>query len=231
MNTPDLISSKEASILANVSLKTIRDWRSKNFFQWQKEGDKIRGKIHIDRKSFLEFLSNKNTTSKKHFHGSTIQSTKQVPSSSMVVPSNYMVVPSKVPYQTEVALLKQKLENTEEKLEREQSHNQNLQMELKRRDKIIQQREEEIRELRLKLEQKETKVIAHIGQVASLTSQVGILTNQVEALQQFQEAYNQRVNMGVFQRLFQSPKAIDITVNLTQPSTNLLTDDGIIDPL
>lgn len=90
---------------------------------------------------------------------------------------------------------------------------------------------EEIRELRLKLEQKETKVIAHIGQVASLTSQVGILTNQVEALQQFQEAYNQRVNMGIFQRLFQSPKAIDITVNLTQPSNNLLTDDGIIDPL
>ena len=56
-------------------------------------------------------------------------------------------------------------------------------------------------------------VIAHIGQVASLTSQVGILTNQVEALQQFQEAYNQRVNMGVFQRLFQSPKAIDLTIN------------------
>ena len=74
-------------------------------------------------------------------------------------------------------------------------------------------------------------VMSHIGQVASLTSQVGIRTNQVEALQQFQEAYNQRVNMVAFQRLFQSSKAIDITVNLTQPSNNLLTDDGIINPL
>ena len=117
----------------------------------------------------------------------------------------------------------------EEKLQREQSHNQDLKAELIKKDQAIEQRDEEVKELRRKLDQKEASHISHIGQIASLTSQVGILTNQVEALKQFQEAYNKRVNMGAFKRLFSAAEAIDIKVELNTNGTMLLTESEIIE--
>ena len=243
--SPTFISSQDASELANVSLKTIRNWRNKNHFSWHQENNKgTKSKILIDKGSFQEYLQIIKEQTTDESNGTSHQ-VPLSPITSPIAPPITSPIENnekshQVPLETELLLIKQKVKHLEENLqkaqeellkEREQNrlHHQDLKAELIKKDQAIEQRDEEVKELRRKLDQKEASHISHIGQIASLTSQVGILTNQVEALKQFQEAYNKRVNMGAIKRLFSAAEAIDIKVELNTNGNKMLTEGEIIE--
>ena len=115
------ISSQDAAELANVSLKTIRNWRNKNHFSWHQENDKgTKSKILIDKASFQEYLQRMKEQTTEESNGTSHQVPLSPITSPIAPPITSNDKSHQVPLETELLLIKQKVKHLEENLQKSQ---------------------------------------------------------------------------------------------------------------